>query len=215
MMPTVTHGRRIRLWLLGLVALVAVLASTTRGDGDASSYTFLRTVGDRPVAYPCAPIRYTINTALAPDDFLQVVHGAIGVMSAASGYRFQYVGPSGERDFLRHGAGPVLIGFANSGEVPGLAGDVAGRGGSVPGPDGVHYATGVIMLDAEFYRRRNSLEVRRAVVLHELGHVLGLGHVADADELMAPKMSHPELAAGDLAGLRRLHEASCGPAGRP
>lgn len=215
MMHAVSLGRRILLTLLGVVAVIALLGSTTRGGGDASSYRFLRMAGDKPMAYPCAPIQYTINTGMAPADFPKVVHGAVGLMSAASGYRFQYVGPTGDRDFLRHGAGPVLIGFANSAEVPGLAGDVAGRGGSVPSSDGLHYATGVIMLDAAFYARKSSLEIRRAVVLHELGHVLGLDHVEDHDQLMAAHLGHPTFGAGDLNGLELLHRASCGSGSSP
>lgn len=50
----------------------------------------------------------------------------------------------------------------------------------------------------------------RALYLHELGHVLGLGHVSDRRQIMYPsvgKVSH--YAKGDQTGLKRLASAAC------
>ena len=52
------------------------------------------------------------------------------------------------------------------------------------------------------------------VVLHELGHIVGLGHVGRSDQLMFAELgvqSGPaEYHAGDLAGLRLIgKEAGC------
>ncbi|MBD9697901.1 matrixin family metalloprotease [Flavimobilis sp. GY10621] len=51
------------------------------------------------------------------------------------------------------------------------------------------------------------------MVLHELAHVLGLGHVDAADQVMAPDLddSLPDLGAGDLTGLARLGQGACLP----
>jgi predicted Zn-dependent protease len=50
------------------------------------------------------------------------------------------------------------------------------------------------------------------LVLHELGHVMGLGHSSAADQLMFHESSsstRPMLEAGDLAGLQKLYEYPC------
>jgi hypothetical protein len=56
------------------------------------------------------------------------------------------------------------------------------------------------------------------VLMHELGHVMGLGHVGAADELMwsprvpghsrTPDLSQTDWGPGDLAGLRALGRAA-------
>ena len=219
MILLVAWGRTSRRWALGVALAYLALRLLSLGGDDEGPHAFLHTgSAGQPLAYPCAPIHYVVSTQHAPDDFEQVVHGAIGLMSEASGYTFAYDGPTTDRDFDAHlvpgRAGPVLIGFAGSGEVPGLAGDVAGRAASVPAGDGVHYSTGAIMLDAGYYAGVDDLDQRRAVVLHELGHVLGLHHVEDDGELMARDGSgRTDFGPGDLAGLRALHEASCPKAG--
>lgn len=217
MIATVGRGRRLRWWALAALGLALTRLTGCGAEDDEGPHAFLQT-GDRgqPLVYPCAPIHYTVSTPRAPDDFEQVVHGAVGLVSAASGYAFVYDGPTTDRDFRAHltpgRAGPVLIGFAVSAEVPGLTGDVAGLGGSVPSRDGVHYSTGVVMLDASVYRRDDALEYRRAIVMHELGHVLGLGHVEDDGELMNDdNLGRTDFGPGDVAGLLALRAASCPP----
>jgi hypothetical protein len=50
------------------------------------------------------------------------------------------------------------------------------------------------------------------VVLHELGHLVGLAHVNDPQQLMYSRGSTSNgLGPGDLAGLARLGEGACAP----
>jgi predicted Zn-dependent protease len=53
----------------------------------------------------------------------------------------------------------------------------------------------------------------RGVILHELGHLVGLGHVKDKRQNMYPVISSRNIhyAAGDLAGLTLLGEGPCAP----
>ena len=205
--------RRGRLRWGVLLAVAGAVLLRTLVAGHAQDRTGPYALLDPGVAYPCAPIHYVVSAAEAPADFAEVVHGAVGKVSAASGYRFYFDGMTPDRDFSAHltdgRAGPVLIGFATAAEVPQFAGDVIGLGRSVPGGD-ARYATGVVMLDATKYADQHDMAERQAIVMHELGHVLGLDHVHDAGELMnQANIGRTTLGPGDLAGLRHQHALSC------
>jgi hypothetical protein len=51
-----------------------------------------------------------------------------------------------------------------------------------------------------------------ATILHELGHVMGLGHIGSAYQIMQPSSDNNAIAAiygaGDLTGLRQLGRAA-------
>jgi len=50
------------------------------------------------------------------------------------------------------------------------------------------------------------------VLRHELGHVVGLDHVGDRDQMMHPSSSDVlTFQEGDLAGLAQLGEGACAP----
>jgi hypothetical protein len=114
---------------------------------------------------------------------------------------------------------PVLITWSNPEETPGLAGRIAGLGGSgsaqTPGHPLVLVA-GQVALDAPdladaMHRPEGPAHVR-AVIMRELGHVVGLGHVADSSQLMnAENTGLTDFAAGDRAGLALLGSGSCVP----
>ena len=52
-------------------------------------------------------------------------------------------------------------------------------------------------------------ELTKLTLEHELGHVLGLGHVDDPKQLMHHTAGAKELGRGDIAGLKRLHDVPC------
>jgi hypothetical protein len=115
---------------------------------------------------------------------------------------------------------PVLIAWVTPAENPDFAADVTGEGGSTPnsrnGGPGV-YVTGQVELDSRQFtrilRRPTGNETALAVILHELGHVVGLGHVTDSSQLMYPE-TRPGITnfgAGDLTGLAALGRGRCVP----
>lgn len=199
----------------------------------SNSYEFLAYQTDRktPVAYdPCRPIHYVIRTQGEPAGGAQIITDAVMRVSRATGLRFVYDGTTSEAPSRvrspyqpeRYGNrwAPVLISWVTDSETHELAADLLGRGGSFPvglpyGPN--VYVTGQVELDprrlASILHWPNGNQVVRAIVLHELGHLMGLNHVADTNQLMYPQ-SQPEVTdfgAGDLTGLATLGRGTCMP----
>ena len=185
--------------------------------------------GTEPVAYdPCRPIHFTTSTVGLPEGGDTLVREAVTAMSEASGLRFVDDGPTDEpptpdRDPYqpdRYGDrwAPVYISFATPEQVPRLAGGTVGLGGSTPraAGDGVLvYVSGSVWLDRDTMTdllRAGRRDSARAVVEHEIGHVLGLNHVSDGSQLMSESggaVSGP--ADGDRRGLAILGRGVCRP----
>jgi hypothetical protein len=178
---------------------------------------------DDPVGYsPCRPIEYVVNPDGAPDGWETLVRDPVESTSRASGLEFTYEGTSDARPasydegFLAADAPPVLVAWATPEEVPALEGDVVGLGGSASyevRPGLRQYATGVLTLDRDQFDVSGWIpggrEPLEAVVLHELGHLVGLAHVDDAGELMHPTNTRTTYGPGDLEGLARLGDTPC------
>ncbi|MDR6792899.1 hypothetical protein J2X12_001800 [Pseudarthrobacter oxydans] len=213
----------------GLEESDAPLAAADPPPLGSDSYHFLAVNGDgSPVGYsPCRPLHYVINNELAPAGSQQLVTESIATISAATGIRFIYDGttaeqPSPQRPPYQPGAygerwAPLLIAWTTPEVAPQLKGKVIGTGGSThfsydDGPKA--FVTGGLDLDApqiadELLNPDGHLYAR-AVILHELSHVMGLDHVDDPTQLMYPEIGTPEgLSAGDLNGLYELSKAQC------
>lgn len=195
----------------------------------SDAYHFLLTNGDgTPVGYsPCRPLHYVVNTDLEPDGAAELVPAAIRTISAATGISFIYDGtteeqPSAQRPPFQPDAygsrwAPLLIAWTTPEVAPQLKGPVIGTGGSTHfsydgGPK--TFVTGGLDLDApqiaDELLNPDGDTYATAVILHELGHVMGLDHVDDPAQLMYPEIGTPEgLADGDRNGLYELSKAAC------
>ncbi|HSF26384.1 MAG TPA: matrixin family metalloprotease, partial [Actinomycetes bacterium] len=187
--------------------------------------------GRAPVTWdPCRPIRYVVH-GTAPAGAERVVESAIAEVSAASGMVFMPVGLTDELPVTgrspyqpeRYGDrwAPLVIAWSDPARTSELAGNVIGLGGGISaGWDSGHrtYVSGAVWLDGpqfaeDLAHRPASERVLHAVVMHELGHALGLDHVDDPTQVMYPeaRLQVTRLGDGDRRGLAALWQGRCAP----
>lgn len=187
----------------------------------STSYSILQSdYNGQPVTYdPCKPVDYVIDPAGAPTDYMSFIGPAITKAQAATGLKFVFGGLSTDTSQSRQEATtsePILISFPaalHSVSEP----DAVGLGGSTSmalnGLKQPHYLTGFVELLSGWFAQKSAAHataVEESVVMHELGHVLGLGHVHDRTQIMYPQAhGQTKYGAGDLAGLARLGDGGC------
>jgi hypothetical protein len=167
----------------------------------------------------------------APAYGQETLEWAFGRLSRATGLQFVYEGttdeaPSPTRQAYqpqRYGYrwAPLLVAWSWPPEMPELEGPAAGLAGPLSVPSsaagGRVAVSGQAVLDAPQINAiaadPAATAILRAVVLHELAHVVGLDHVDDPTQLMYPSTSPyvTDLQAGDLTGLDRLGRGRCAP----
>jgi hypothetical protein len=209
-------------------------ASTSRllpapAPGAGTAYVFNLTLpGGRPVTYdPCRPVHYVIESGHLPTYGGQMVREAVAKVSAATGLNFVEDGMTTEplsfkraKVQSRYGDrwAPVLIGFSDGKQMPELGTGVMGLGGSVSvapdGPASARYVTGTVAVDQQDFDRTmgyaNGWDKDRAVIMHELGHVVGLAHAKDPFQLMYSQNNGLiAFGSGDDAGLALEGSGTC------
>lgn len=199
--------------------------------------------GCQPVRWnPCQPIHYVVNPANAPPTGVSDVKEAFRRLAIATGMTYVDDGVTDETDGGRARAyqparygerwAPILVHWR-----PPRTQAPAGSqtvGGGAPVRVGNAYVSGELQLSATFFtdeRTRTTIgggfvdpiTIGRIgsdgvkwgrVMLHELGHITGLGHTSETDQLMYPDAAEhtgtTAFQAGDLAGLKYLGmEAGC------
>ncbi|HUR17506.1 MAG TPA: matrixin family metalloprotease [Acidimicrobiales bacterium] len=196
--------------------------------GAMYSFMALRPGSSVPITYdPCRPIPVVVNPRTAPPAGQRLVTEALAEVGAQAGLEFRYERPVSEvpvhprRPFQPEIYGdrwaPVLIAWSDPTESPDLADRVAGWGGSTAFPVSDResvYVTGTVTLDGpqftEILSQDSGFASARAVLLHELGHLIGLSHVADVQQLMHEENSTgvTSFAAGDLSGIAALRSTA-------
>jgi hypothetical protein len=200
-------------------------------EGGVYAFIALQADGVTPVAYdPCRPVHYVVRPDSAPAGGEEAVHAAFGRLSEVTGLQFVHDGGSDETATLdrpifqpeRYGDrwAPVLVAWESEEQNPALAGDTVGQAGSVAvslGDGPRVFVTGTVSLDAgrmpEILAFRDGAATARAIILHEIGHLVGLAHVDDGQQLMYPEARREvsDFAPGDLTGLAVLGGGPCVP----
>lgn len=195
--------------------------SSVGASSDADGFTVWNRNDDgTPVRWdPCAPIDIVVADDLAPAGWRTDLDAALELLHEHTDLELRVIdevdeSPRADRSPhqpRRYGDrwAPVLVAWASPDDDLPLRETDRGLGIPVAvGTDGDRvYVSGQVILNAD----RADLEVGDAdrsgswgaTVLHELIHVLGLGHVEDPQELMAvsPGDGPVELGPGDRVGL--------------
>jgi hypothetical protein len=196
------------------------------GDGE---HAFIETAADGdPVGFdPCRPVHYVVNPDGMPDGGLALLRDAIAEISAATGLVFVDDGFTTERispdremvQPQRYGLrwAPVLIAWPDDQELAFVGAEVAGVASPYPvapsGPGSERYVTGYVGLNTGWFAAAladpEEAPVAYGVALHELGHLVGLDHVADPAQVMNETSATTGLGPGDREGLAAVGAGEC------
>ena len=231
----------LALALLGTYALSELLQNEViprvqpGGSSDAFAFLAVAPGSGEPVRYnPCEPLHYVVAERHLVDGALEDVSEGVRLLGDAAGVEFVFDGvttetPSRARPIYqprRYGTdrwAPILLAWVPEDELLSRGRHAAGAGGStaVANAAGVDvYVTGTVTFNADLDLPGGfgPGRTRGDVVLHEMGHVLGLAHVEDRLQIMFRNLTEgrARLGDGDRAGLRRLGRAAgCVPTPRP
>ncbi|MFY0408296.1 matrixin family metalloprotease [Solicola sp. PLA-1-18] len=201
-------------------------AATVEPDG----YEVLELQADgSPIRWSsCHPIPYVVSGD-APRGSTKIVAAAVAKIERATGLDLVSEGrttevvsgvrPSWQPD--RYGArhAPVLISWTDEVTVPGLK-DLAGYALPVSMPDesgeSMMYVTGTVTLDRDYVDDllttygAQGRAAATSLVMHELGHLMGLDHVDDRRQVMhAESFAQTRWGDGDRRGLTAAGAGPC------
>jgi hypothetical protein len=190
------------------------LTVTRKGKGPATAYAFESVYKGHPARWnPCHVIHYRVNLSRAGDQALADGKETLRRIHLASGLRFHYDGRTSESpdDNPTDQRAELLVGWRTPNELP-VLGYAAGIGGysSVYRNGHEVILRGYVALNAGFkgpagFGRGGT---QGQLLMHELGHAIGMAHVNGRYQIMRPVLDNYLYAsmygAGDLVGLRKL-----------
>jgi hypothetical protein len=197
------------------------------------AFRFLERVAGNPVRWnPCQTVTYAVNTGGAAPPVIPDLREALRRVTVATGIEFRSVGLTGEFFFhayerMRYGGvgrSELIVIWVDHERYESILRRVGDRRPSIAFAktmagvyaDRDQYFGGIIVIDQDATSTRGFgyRYAHGSVLLHELGHIMGLDHVKDPDQLMYsgrhPNFGLRDFGDGDLEGLRRLgRDAGC------
>jgi hypothetical protein len=194
---------------------------THKPPGSPKSYNFALKVHGQPVHWnKCQKIDYRFSRSKAPAHALKQLKHALKLLHRGSGLRFKYLGrskliPGNTTNYP--GKTRLLIGWS----TPRKSSVLARSGGGEAGVGGFSYnlSTGEITQGSVVLNRKVRLTsgfgkgpkvgqqgTVGELLLHELGHAVGLAHVQSQSQIMFPELTRKtaRYGAGDLNGLAKV-----------
>jgi len=222
-----------------LVLLVAVVLSACQPAPGIPKLPLPAATGQHKVALrnvdgsavrwnPCQPILIEASFQGAPSFAKAELDAAITAIRSASGLDVRFVGTTTERPTTTlagrttayaTGWAPIRLTFATAAEAPFASSAAVGYGQAIPLLEPTsgryQYVMGQVILRPHGWTQGTASANPLSIMLrHELGHVLGLGHVSSTKEIMtsAGNGSARTWGPGDLVGWRTVGKpAGCLP----
>lgn len=212
---------------LGDTTVPDTRASTvTQQASLAPKYAFTTTnPGGTPARWnPCQVHTILVNPAGAPAGAVADLRAAVKKLDDATGLRFKIGGTTRAVPSDSYGLtavngkwAPIVVAWGKPGSSQLLTGGEVGgaqpvwvenaTGKNVFVSASIVFSTETAQLTAGF---KPGTVSRGALMLHELGHLAGLGHVADTHQIMYPYIGGAvTYQPGDLKGLRALGAGGC------
>ncbi len=204
-----------------LLLLVVAAAATVGSGGVVAAMVAPAGAPPSDPARSCSPVRYVVDLTDAPPGSIEMVAEAFGRIGDSTGLTFVFAGPpvgaapsAGSAVAM---AQPVLVAWtrgaalsvmANRPDPLGYTRVQRNRNGELR-TGSVFLANDVALPDGFGDRRTQG-----GVLLHELGHLVGLPHSPNPSDLMYPEVIDGPLAwsPAEHAALRTLgHKAGCEP----
>ena len=211
---------------LQTVPVAAPPVSTAAGDYALSYSGAVGAAGTQVIRWnPCRAIGWRLNAPAIDATLTQTINAEFATLTQATGMTFRYDGTTTfipQQNTVSSEPDDLIVTIAARTSTDFLANNpgAVGYGGWEAStlPDGNWQITkGYVVLDqatvAELPEGIASGETTGALLLHELGHAVGLQHAANATEIMYPALN-PQTpstySADDLAGLAKVgHGAGC------
>lgn len=191
----------------------------TQRRGNPGAYNFIAKINGEPVHWsPCTRPGWRINLHRAPKNAVPQAKEAMSRIRNATGLRFRYQGKThvNPKKFNKYPRDTDLVmgwgGDAATGGAPGVGGPLYQSNGKI--------INGFVVLNFKFNKKiengfgrgpRNGYQgTKGQLMMHELGHAVGLAHVKDKRQIMYRTMTRKRATwgAGDYNGLRKVGKAA-------
>jgi hypothetical protein len=191
------------------------LTVTRKGLGPNTSYAFEDSYGGHPAAWnPCHTIGFQVNVANAPQNAVDDVKETLRRISLAGGLRFRY---DGTTHVIPNPAAPqredLVVAWRPRNSEPIFQSGAVGFGGynqAIYRNGREVILKGFAILDADFTMTPGfgAGLAEGQLLMHELGHAMGLNHVGGNYQIMRPVLDNylpaAMYGAGDITGLKKL-----------
>jgi hypothetical protein len=201
---------------LTLVCAIFILKAATIHSPNSRPYAFESTAtgSKAPTKWPtCSTIEYSVDMSNAPKNAAAVIARDTTIAHEITGLAFRRIHESAPPNFTTYdesgSIAPVIFAWVGADQ---LFGQKNVNALTVPIVDATrtHYTSGVVLFNDDMNTDfETHPKFATNLVLHELGHILGLRDVSAPSEIMTyylqPNTTIGTYARGDLAGLSRLY----------